>query len=77
MASQKAREKRNRNGSPHKWHKKRKGGKTYAEKRGVEMKIAELEADNAKREHKLGLKWNPVAYTGNKQFSAFWNAHKR
>ena len=62
--------KRNNN---HKWHRHRRGGKTYAERRGRELKIKELETEIAQAEEEVaeyeGVIEGLQQYL---QFTPFW-----
>ena len=65
--------KRNRKG----WHGNPRGGKTYAERYGKELKIRKLEKEIAQLEKKLGICWNPVPYHGDKEFTPWWYSGQR
>ena len=64
--------KRNRSNGRGKWHRQPRGGKTYAERLGKEMRIKELETEIAGLEKKMGKRWNPVPYLGSIAFTNWW-----
>ena len=77
MASKKSAKKRkirNRKPNPNAYHRHRRGGKTFAERRGKEIQIAEIQDQIAVVERKLGKIWNSKAYHGNKEFTPFWHS---
>ena len=47
----------------HKWHKHQRGGKTYAERVGTEMKIAKLESEITELDAKIEHTENLMSFT--------------
>ena len=48
-----AKAKKPKRNNSHKWHRHQRGGKTFAERRGTEMKIAKLETEISECEAKI------------------------